>query len=301
LALDMYEDRSFRTNFLVGLLTIAVVAGLAVVVAFFLAKERPLAQTYAVRVRFADVAGLKSGAPVTLQGAGVGRVESLHIDGAGGRTSWVARLAIRDEPWIRDHLTTTSSFSLVSESVFGNRYVNATFGDAGRPLVPEAEVEGIVGAGIDARTFEKLSTALENLSGAAAELKGLLAEEPIEPVLSAPGGSMVEGPSGATATAKPNLRRALGNLDNTLSNASAASTALKEALSEENQVKVKTTFDDLSKAAANLANVTERMKSGMDSWAETMEKMRFWRGWFGGGDDEKKKKEEEAKKKGELK
>src|SRR6185436_7716389 len=105
MALDMYEDRSFRTNFLVGLLTIAVVAALAVVVAFFLAKERPLAQTYALRVRFADVAGLKTGAPVTLQGAGIGRVESLHIDGAGGRTSWVARLAIRDEPWIREHLT----------------------------------------------------------------------------------------------------------------------------------------------------------------------------------------------------
>src|SRR5688572_25905033 len=98
MALDMYEDRSFRTNFLVGLLTIVVMAGLAGVVTFFLGKERPLAQTYAVRVRFADVAGLKTGAPVTLQGAGIGRVESLHIDAGDGHTAWVARLAIRDEP-----------------------------------------------------------------------------------------------------------------------------------------------------------------------------------------------------------
>ena len=34
-------------------------------------------------------------------------------------------------------------------------------------------------------------------------------------------------------------------------------------------------------------------------YAETMDKMRFWRGWFGG--DDEKKKEEEKKKKAELK
>ena len=86
-------------------------------------------------------------------------------------------------------------------------------------------------------------------------------------------------------------------LEETLKNTAEATRVLREALSAENQTQVKQTFDDLSKSAANLANVTERMKAGMDSWAETMEKMRFWRGWFGNGKEEEKKKKEGEKEK----
>ncbi len=234
--MDTYEDRAFATNLVVGLLVIAIVAGLAIVTAFFLSKESPLARTYALRVRFADVAGLKVGAPVTLMGAGVGRVEAMLLAGPEPprfpSSSWIAELAVRDEPWIHERLTTTTAFTVQPESVFGNKYVNATFGDGGEPLAPGAVVQGAVGAGIDAKTFDKLSLALDNLAD--------------------------------------------------------ASKTLKQALNEQNRDEIKATLDDMSKTAHNLANVTERMKAGMDSWTETMEKLRFWKGWFG-NDGERKK------------
>ena len=283
--MDAYEDRPTRTALAVGLLTIAVLAGLAFAVAFFLAKERPLAKTFPIAVRFADIAGLKSGAPVTLMGLPIGRVEAFTIEplteAEGGGAAWRVDLAIRDEPLTRSQLTTRTTFAVQPESLFGNKFVNASFGEGGRPLAPGAVVAGTVAAGIDARAFEKLSTALDNLSGAAAELKSLLA----------PSGTAAIG---TTPTAAPNLREAMANLGATLDNTSKASTALKEALSDENQTKVRQTFDDISRSASNLANVTERMKTGMDTWNDTMEKMRFWRGWF--GNDKTKDKKDDAKK-----
>jgi ABC-type transporter Mla subunit MlaD len=279
--MDAYEDRSFRTNFAVGLMVVLLLAGLAAVATFFLSKESPLTRTYPLRVRFADVAGLKTGAPVTLMGAAVGRVEAMIVAAPEPPrfpgSSWLVELAVRDEPWIRERLTTASTFAVQPESVFGNKYVNATFGDGGTPLAPGAVVEGAVGAGIDARTFDKLSLALENLSGAAAELRSMLASPP----------AAIDGTVPKPA---PNLKEVVANLDETLRNTSEASRALKEALTDENQAKMKQTFDDLSTSAKNLANVTERMKTSMDSWGETMDRMRFWRGWFGDGrkPDEKK-------------
>ncbi len=67
----------------------------------------------------------------------------------------------------------------------------------------------------------------------------------------------------------------------------AGGQVLKEALSAENQAQIRKTLDDLSTAAENLANVTTRMRQGMDSWAETIERMKFWKGWF--GQDEERK------------
>jgi phospholipid/cholesterol/gamma-HCH transport system substrate-binding protein len=278
--MDAFEDRPTRTSIAVGLLALATLGALAWAIAFFLAKERPLAATYAIEVRFADVGGLRPGAPVTLAGLAIGRVDGLAIDSSGPETRWRAALSLRDEPWIRREITPRTSFALVAESVFGNKYVNASFGEGAAPLADGAVVDGAVGAAIDARAFEKLSSALENLSGAAAELRSLLAT---------PTSSALAG--GATATAQPNVREAIANLDATLRNTTDASGALKDALSPENQAKTRQTFDDISKSAANLAVVTERMKTGMESWNDTMEKMRFWRGWFGGGDkkDDKKK------------
>jgi ABC-type transporter Mla subunit MlaD len=277
--MDAFEDRPARTSIAVGLMTLAVLAGLAAVIGFFLEKESPFARSWPVYVDFADVAGLKPGAPVTLMGASIGRVDGIRLApaAAGRGARWQVALALRDEPWIHDAITTRTSFAVQPESLFGNKYVNASFGEGGAPLQAAASVDGTVAAGVDARTFEKLSSALENLSGAAADLRALLAPP-----------TATAGAAGVTATAAPNLREAMANLDVTLRNASEATTALKEALSAENQAKMKQTFDDISKSAANLSNVTERMKAGMDSWADTMEKMRFWKGWF---KDEKKDKE----------
>lgn len=271
----MEERSGTRAYLAVGVLTIAVAVGLASTIAFFLAKERPLESTYPIDVRFSDVSGLKVGAPVLLQGAYIGRVEGVRLADpappAFPHSDWAVRLALRaDDAELRRKLTTNSVFTIQSESVFGNKYVNATFGDTGEVLEPGRTVKGVVGAGIDARTFEKLSSALENLSGAAAELRNMLGE-PGDP-------------------ARPNLRVVIGNLDRTFANAAEASVTIKEALSEENQARMKQTFEDLSKAAQNLANVTERTKQGMDSWAETIERMKFWKGWFGNGEGDEKRR-----------
>jgi ABC-type transporter Mla subunit MlaD len=265
----MDERTGFRAHFAVGLLTIALLAAGAVVIGFFLAKESPLERTIPIGVRFADVSGLKIGAPVELQGYYVGRVTAIALADPQPprfpRSEWEAVLAIRaDDPALRRKLTETTVFSIQAESVFGNKYVNATFGDGGAELAPGVVVPGAVGAGIDARTFEKLSVALDNLSGAAAELKSTL------------GG--VAGPDGASGA--PNLKEILANLDTTLKNSAEASVVLKDAVSPENQAKLKQTFDDLSKSAQNLANVTDRTKQGMDSWAELMDRLKFWNRWF---------------------
>jgi ABC-type transporter Mla subunit MlaD len=291
--MDAYEDRAFRTNFAVGLLMLAALLAAAGVIGFFLAKESPLAATWTLDVRFADVAGLKVGAPVTLQGAHIGRIEALLLDGPRPprfpRTEWVARLAVRDEPWIRSHLTAESTFSVMPESLFGNKFVNATFGEGGAPLASGSVVQGSVAAGIDARTFDKLSVALDNLSGAAAELRGILSAA--SAATQSPTGTAAVGVDGGPpeARAAPSLRDTLANLDEAIRNTAETTRALKEALSEDNQVKVKQTFDDLSSSAANLSTVTARMKTGMEAFDESMQRLRFWRNWFGGPDGERER------------
>ncbi len=75
--------------------------------------------------------------------------------------------------------------------------------------------------------------------------------------------------------------RTFTKLDQTLTNAVEATNILRDALREENQNMIRTALDDIAKAAKNLSEVTERMKAGMDSWSQTIENMKFWKGWFG--------------------
>src|SRR5689334_21652671 len=136
------DDRAgFRVHVVVGLFTIAVGAGIFAVLAFLAAKEASLERTYRVRVRFGDVSGLKIGAPVQLQGSPVGRVTAISLaDPPPPRfplTDWGVDLALRaHDATLRSLLTSASVFSIQSEGVFGNKYVNATFGDSGAELAP---------------------------------------------------------------------------------------------------------------------------------------------------------------------
>src|SRR5437868_4024317 len=123
----MEERVGLRAHFAVGLLTIAVVSAVAVAVGFFLAKESPLERTFSVGVRFADVSGLKIGAPVQLQGWYVGRVTQIVLADPAPprfpRSDWEAVLALRaDDEGLRRKLTSTSVFTIQAESVFGNKY-----------------------------------------------------------------------------------------------------------------------------------------------------------------------------------
>ncbi len=264
------EDRSFRVNLAVGLFTIAVLAAVAGAIGFFASREAAakIAEPHRIFVRFDDVAGLRNGAQVTLAGRWVGYVEGVRVappaPPAFPRGGWEVTLAV-DPRW-KSELRRDSTYAIVSESIFGNKYVNVTFGERGESLAYGTVIEGVVAGGLDARTLGKLSGALDDLSASAKELRLLLAEETPE----------------RDPTRGPNLRSILVNLETTLTNSAEASAVLKEALSEENQARMKQTFTDFETAGRNLAEVTARMKTGMDDWASTLEKMKFWKGWFGG-------------------
>jgi phospholipid/cholesterol/gamma-HCH transport system substrate-binding protein len=258
-------DHRFRYNFWVGLFALVILAAVGVTIAFFLRRENPFRKTYHIFVRFEDVGGLKMGAPVKLSGAFVGNVRGISVaapDRRWKKPGYRVKLEIGGEPYIQRWIRSDSVISIRSDSLFAEKFVNISFGRQGQMLTDGTEVDGIVAASIDSRTFQDLSLALKNVQQVTEELKEIL------------------GYGDATPTDRPNLKSALVNLDSTLKNTAQITEEFKRSIKGKDAADLRKTLQDVQEAAQNLKEVSERMKKSMNAWGESVEKMKFWK-WFG--------------------
>ncbi|MBZ5527937.1 MAG: MlaD family protein [Acidobacteriia bacterium] len=126
-----------------------VLVGLAVLAAgiFYVTGAGVLGPKYRLKTYLPEVAGLTTGAPVSLDGVEVGNVESIRVKprvhGQPPDKLHNIEVVMRIDRRSQDDILTDSSASLVTEGLLGNRYVNITRGLTGIPLKEGQEMKGV--------------------------------------------------------------------------------------------------------------------------------------------------------------
>lgn len=132
----------------IGVLTIVAIA-IAAVLIFALTGTRGFAwQRYALKTRFANVAGLAKGSPVRVAGVEVGSVREVAFAGA----QVDVLFDVRED--LRSRITDKSVASLGSVSLLGESAVDITAATTGTPI-PE---NGYVPTGKSASSFGDITT-----------------------------------------------------------------------------------------------------------------------------------------------
>lgn len=259
----------FRTNVLVGVLSLVTLVILAVVTGFLLEKENPLTPRFHILARFDNAGGLKVGDPVTLAGANVGHVSGIVTSPPSERwpePGYFVELQIEDREDKRQWIREDSTFRIVNDNLFGNRRVEISFGTEGAKLAKGTEVDGEVASGLD-----QLGQAVEDVQAVTGELRTFIL---------------------GNGEGEPAIADSLEDLRRTLENTAAISNELRAALSGDEAADMKRALRDLEVASGNLRETTESVKSAVDSLGETIDKIQFWKGWFSDSDKETDSKEE---------
>jgi len=145
----------------IGVLAIIAIGVTALTVFLLTGGKGFFWQRYNLKVRFANVAGLKSGSPVRLAGVDVGDVDDVFLVGS------EAEVVFQVNRKYRDRITTTSVAKLGSVSLLGESAVDITPSGTGTPI-PEW---GYISQG---RTPAQLSDITDSASQGVAELTGLI-------------------------------------------------------------------------------------------------------------------------------
>lgn len=121
-----------RFSFVIGALVLVGLAVSIVVGAGLLRDGGVLEARTTIRVAFADVAGLRAGAPVRLAGLDIGTVASIDV--ATDRATHVVTLNLIDRPEYRNWIRRDSRFQITSGNLLGDKHVAISFGESGPPL-----------------------------------------------------------------------------------------------------------------------------------------------------------------------
>ncbi len=165
---------------LLVLLSVAILAGFVLL----LGDCSVGGKAYTFSVDFDNAAGLKPGAPVKLSGIPVGKVNSVRFMGGGtdpelGRPVYVrAELQVNDE--FRDAIREDASFTITTQGVLGEPYVEISSPDTGAALIDS----GAVMVGVDPPRMDQLLQSVYSTVQGVEELVARLNErgqgEPIE-------------------------------------------------------------------------------------------------------------------------
>lgn len=298
-----------RANVAVGLFSLVVLAALGWYLTFWLERERPMAETLHVEVVYDAVGGLKSGAPVTLQGLAVGRVAGIRIerDASTRRPVFVVGLELQADDRLRNWLRTDSVFSIVTDNLLGERHVDASFGTEEGSVLRDGQrvvgarspgfnellesLEGVVrslggvaeagGAGGAAGGLAEIGRAATNIADVADELRDLAR------TADGADGSLRRGIQDL-AVAAQGLAEVLGGeradrLGAAADSFAAAAEGLERTVSDlrswvdRPESDPRRTLEDLNAAASNLRTITAKVRQ----WVERPSRL-FW----GGDEDE---------------
>jgi len=122
-------------------------------------------QRFGVKTVFANVAGLKSGAPVRLAGMEVGSVKEVQF--LGDRVEVLMEVSKKMQP----RITSSSVASLGSVSLLGESAVDITASSQGTPVPEWGYVRSGAAAGSLTDVAEKATAGIEQLSGLIVDLR----------------------------------------------------------------------------------------------------------------------------------
>lgn len=101
-----------------------------------------LSPKYRLITHLPEVEGMKSGAPVDLDGIEIGNVQSASLTPNPKDRMQSVTLVLRLDKRYQNQIRTDSRASLVTQGLLGDRYVTITRGLTGTPIPPNGEIPG---------------------------------------------------------------------------------------------------------------------------------------------------------------
>lgn len=100
------------------------------------------AAKYRLRTFLPEVEGLKTGAPVRLDGVQIGNVDAIRMNPKPADRTQNIEVVLRIDNDFKNEIRSDSRVSLITEGLLGNRYVTVQRGFVGTPLEPESVLLG---------------------------------------------------------------------------------------------------------------------------------------------------------------
>lgn len=129
------------TELRVGLFVLAAMILLAVTVLYVTGADI-LSAKYRLRTYLAEVEGLKTGAPVRLDGVQIGNVDAIRMNPKPADRTQNIEVVLRIDNDFQNEIRSDSRASLITEGLLGNRYVTIERGFAGAPLTQDSVLLG---------------------------------------------------------------------------------------------------------------------------------------------------------------
>ncbi len=233
---------SNRVSTVVGAVVLALL-GIGIVAGASLLRGAGVLQPRVkVRVAFADIAGLREGAPVRLAGLDVGVVDRISIAGDAPRHEVV--LAIVDRPELRRWIREDSRIEITADNLLGSKHVAIGFGSTGKPLGHGDLVVGSSPIG-----FEAILADLRSTVRSTAEV-GARFEKAI---------ALIDGPDGG------GLARSLVQIQTALADLAKVGAELRAVFDPErgDPNSLRNTLADLRKAARSAAELTGEINKAL--------------------------------------
>jgi len=143
---------------------IFVLVGLFIVMIaiFYVTGAGSLGPKYSVVTYLPEVEGMKSGAPVDLDGIQIGNVQSMSLTPHPTDREHSIKLVLRIGKKYQGQIRTDSAASLVTQGLLGDRYVTISRGLTGSVIPPNGEVRGVEEAAMK-EVIERGADLMQNL------------------------------------------------------------------------------------------------------------------------------------------
>jgi len=154
---------------------IFVLAGLFIVMVaiFYVTGAGSLGPKYSVVTYLPEVEGMKSGAPVDLDGVQIGNVQSLSLTPHPTDRAHSIKLVLRVAKKYQGEIRTDSAASLVTQGLLGDRYVTISRGLTGSVIPPNGEVRGVEEAAMK-EVVERGADLMQNLGTLTEDIRDVI-------------------------------------------------------------------------------------------------------------------------------
>jgi phospholipid/cholesterol/gamma-HCH transport system substrate-binding protein len=152
-----------------------VLAGLFILVVaiFYVTGAGFLGPKYRLMTYLPEVAGLKAGAPVDLDGVEIGNVQSVSLTPSPQDRMHSIALVLRVDRRFQNQIRTDSEARLVTQGLLGDRYVTISRGLTGSVVPPNGTVRGAEEAAMK-QVVERSADLLQNLGALTDEVRDLI-------------------------------------------------------------------------------------------------------------------------------
>jgi phospholipid/cholesterol/gamma-HCH transport system substrate-binding protein len=230
-----------------------VLAGLIIlmIAIFYVTGASFLGPKYKLITYLPEVDGLNTGAPVALDGVEIGNVQSISLTPHPGTREQSITLVLRIDSKYKDQIridpsdpTKSSSASLVTQGLLGDRYVSITRGLSGSEVPAGGVVPGTEEAAMK-QMVERGADLMENLGALTTDIHAIVAQ-----VQKGTVGKLVYDPS-----AYDSIKGLADNGNALLTDVRAGKGSLGKLATDD------TLFTNLRDASANVRDATAKMNS----------------------------------------